>query len=68
MEYISKKNIFQENINLYNCQEYYLIKENAVYKFLIEKNNEQIFIKCKNYLLSLSFKDLSILTNIKFNH
>ena len=67
MEYKSKQNIFQEKINLYNCQEYYLIKENAVYKFLIEKNNEEIFIKCKNYLISLSYKDLSILTNIKFN-
>ena len=50
----------EDNSNIYNqnnwqeikyfsyYQEYYLIKENNIYKILINKNNEEIFIICKN--------------------
>jgi len=64
MEY---NNNFQENIHLYNYQEYYLIKENIVYKFFIEKNDNEIIIKSKNYLISFNHNDLSLLTEKEFN-
>ena len=69
----------EDNLNKYNqnnwqeikyftyYQEYYLIKENIIYKILIDKNNEEIFIICKNYYISLNIIDISSLTNIKFN-
>ena len=69
MEYIPSPNkyIYQENNNLYNIQEYYLIKENIVYKFLIEKNDKNIITKCENYIISFNHNDLSFLTKIKWN-
>ena len=33
-----------------DCQEYYLLKDNAIYKLIIGKNNAEIFIKNKNYI------------------
>jgi len=50
----------------YNYQEYYLIKENIVYKLVIEKNDKEIYIKYKNYLISFNHNDLSILTKKEF--
>ena len=38
-----------------------------VYKIEIEKNDEEIFIKYKKYLISFNHNDLSILTKKKFN-
>jgi len=67
MEFTSNSNNYKEKINLTNYQEYYLIKENIIYKIAIEKNDEEIFIKCKNYLISFNHKDLSLLTKEKFN-
>ena len=58
---------YLNNINYDYYQEYYLIKGNIVYKFTIEKNNEDIFIKCKNYFISVNKDDLNILTKLKFS-
>ena len=35
-------------------QEYYLIKENKVYKFIIYKGKIDIIIKCKNYEIKIN--------------
>ena len=69
----------EDNSNIYNqnnlqekkyfsyYQEYYLIKESNIYKILINKNNEEIFVVCKNYYVSININDISSLINIKFN-
>ena len=48
-------------INIIDYQEYYLIKENIIYKVLIGKNENQILIKCKDYMIDLTENDVSIL-------
>ena len=53
--------------DLIEYEEYYLIKENCVYKFLIGKKKKEIIIKCKNYELILNNKDLSTLTKANLN-
>ena len=55
---LNKYNIFQ---NLFDYEEYYLIKEKAAYKFIIGKRSNDIIIKCKNYELTFNNNDLSIL-------
>ena len=56
---------YDENYNYY--QEYYLIKDNIVYKIIINKDNKEIYIKCKSYCISLNISDLLVLTKIKFD-
>ena len=56
---------YDENYNYY--QEYYLLKENIVYKIIINKDNKEIYIKCNNYYISLNTNDLLILTKINFD-
>ena len=53
--------------NFDEYDEYYLIKENNVYKFIIGTNLDQLIIKYKNYYISLNNNDLSILTKCMFN-
>ena len=48
-------------------QEYYLIYSNTIYKFLIEKIENEINIINKNYKINLSSTDLSLLTSTEFN-
>ena len=60
-------NNIEENLYIDNYQEYYLIKENIVYKIVIEKKDNKIFIKYKNYLISFNHNDLSFLTKKDFN-
>ena len=62
-------NIKEENSfgDLIEYEEYYLIKENCVYKFIIGKKKKEIIIKCKNYELILNNKDLSTLTKTNLN-
>ena len=48
-------------------QEYYLIFNNTIYKFLIEKIENEINIINKNYKINLNSTDLSLLTSIEFN-
>ena len=64
---INTNNIYQEKKYFTYYQEYYLINENIVYKIIIDKNNEEVFIKCKNYSISLNNKNLSSLIKMKIN-
>ena len=64
---ISIQNDNEENTNYNYYQDYYLMKENIIYKIIIEKDDEDMFIKCKNYLISINQNDLSLLTKIQFN-
>ena len=57
----------QSLTSIVDCQEYYLINENVVYKIIIGRNIYELFIKCKNYLFIFNQNDLSILSKIKFN-
>ena len=52
-----------ENNNMLEHQKFYLIKENCVFKFIVGKSNNEIFIKCKNYETKLNRIDLSRLIN-----
>ena len=55
--------------NLIEYEEFFLIKNNNVFKFSIEKTNiNNINIRCKNYEIYLNENDLSILTNSLFNN
>ena len=64
---ISIQNDNEENTNYNYYQDYYLMKENIIYKIIIEKNDEEIFIHCKNYMISINQNDLSLLSKIQFN-
>ena len=50
----------------FDCQKYYLIKENNVFKFIIEKRNNFININCRNYNTQFNFINLSMITKIKY--
>ena len=55
--------IFQnENIDLYDYEEYYIIKGNFVYKIVIEKRKNDLTIKYRNYIVKLNKN------NLKINH
>jgi len=53
--------------DLIEYEEYYLIKGNSAYKFIIGKKETEIIIKCKNYELILNNNDLSTLTKTILN-
>ena len=53
--------------NIYDYQEYYLIKEKSVYKLLIGNLKNSIFIKCKHYYKIFGLKEISNLFQISFN-
>ena len=65
----NKNNLNEDNKfeNLFDYEEYYLIREKVVYKIIIGKRSNDIIIKCKNYELSLNNNDLSILTKTIIN-
>ena len=65
----NKTNLNEYNIfeNLFDYEEYYLIKEKIGYKFIIGKRSDNIIIKCKNYELIFNNNDLSILTKSILN-
>ena len=50
-----------------DCQEYYLLKDSAIYKIFVGKNNAEIWIKNKNYFYSFNQNDLSILIRDQIN-
>ena len=52
----------------YEFQEYYLVKDNIIYKITIERYNDEIFIKYRNYSISCNLKELSILFKKKFDN
>ena len=62
-------NINEDKSNEYliDYKEYYLIKENTVNKFIIEKRKSEIIIKSKNYQKILDLKELSIITKSILN-
>ena len=53
--------------NILDYQEYFLLKDNIINKIIIGKNKNEIFIKCKNYIISFNQIELSILFKIKIN-
>ena len=64
-KYLTSKDKYNE-INDYD--EYYLIKENNVYKFIIEINQDELIIKHKYYSINMNNNDLLILTKLMFNN
>ena len=50
----------------FKYEEYYLIKDNIIYKTIIEKIEKEIIIKIKNYIIIFNLRNLEILTKIKF--
>ena len=54
--------------NLYEFQEYYLIKEKNILKFMIGKRKTDIIIKCEKYEIEFSIDDLSFLTKTIFSN
>ena len=65
--YLTPKYEFNEKINLDEYDEYYLIKENNAYKFIIETNHDELIIRHKYYIINMNVNDLSFLTKCKFN-
>ena len=53
--------------NIYDYQEYYLIKEHSVYKLLIGNLKNAIFIKCKHYYKIFGLKEISNLFQKSFD-
>ena len=53
--------------NIIDYQEYYFLKENNIYKIILTKNEKDIFIKIKNYMISFNQIQLSRLLKIEFN-
>ena len=56
------------NEHLFDVQDFYLIKENKVFKFIIGKRLDIIFIKSNNYEIELNINELTILTKSFFNN
>ena len=50
-----KTQIFEEIIDY---QEYFILKDNIINKIGIGKNKNEIFIKCKNYIISFDHVEL----------
>ena len=70
-----KSNIYSSNFQFdisqtiktnIDYEEYYLIKENKIYKIFIGKDISGIFIKCKKYIIRLTKKDFSNLFKKQF--
>ena len=64
-----RNNINNNNllINLEQYEEYYIIKENRVFKIIIKKRKNGIIIKYKNYETKLNINNLFNLANIQFD-
>ena len=60
-EDINNKNDY--NMNCLDYQNYYLIKDNSVYKFRVEKRNEEVAIICSNYEFVFNNNILQIFTH-----
>ena len=60
-------NNFDLNENYIDYQEYYLLNHNLIYKITIFLNNNEIIIKCKNYIITLNINNIQDLTGIAFN-
>ena len=51
----------------YDLEEYYLFKENKIYKISIELLNDNIIIKSNKYSINFNTYDLSLILKINFN-
>ena len=56
----------KEKMNEINYQEFFIIKDNNIYKVILEKNNNKISISSGNYYKNFNLKELSILFKIDF--
>ena len=65
---INSKKEIKSLYNLIEYEEYFLIKENNVFKFIIEKEYNNIIIKCQNYEKRININDLSILNKSLFKN
>ena len=62
---IEKKYGYKSFNKIFEFQDYYLIKENSVFKIVIIKIEKILLIKCKSYQIQLNIDDLSRLIMIK---
>ena len=53
--------------HLIDYEDYYILKENKVYKFIIQKKDEEIIKKYKKYGIKFNINDFFILTKLKLN-
>lgn len=56
----------KEKVNEIYYQEFFIIKDNNIYKIILEKNNNKISISSGNYYKNYNLKELSILFKINF--
>ena len=61
---INNNNLF---IDLEQYEEYYIIKENRVFKIIIKKRKNGIIIKYKSYETKLNINNLFNLANVQFD-
>ena len=71
-EIINSKNNILNNVGLQEIiiyyHEYFLLKDNNIYKMIIIKYKDKIMIKTKNYQNKFDLNHLKILTSIKLNN
>lgn len=63
----NKINEYQSFLELLEYEEYYLIKDNNIYKIILGVDKSDIIIKSSNYLIKLNLLELNIVTSIEFN-
>ena len=59
-----KKDLFT---NIINYRDFYLLKDNIIYKILLGRTVNEIMIKSQNYLSHMDEEDLSIILGESFN-
>ena len=66
-----ENNIFENNENQnyeYENQEYYLIKDNIIYKMTLERNINEIIIRYRNHSINCNINELSVLFKNNFDN
>ena len=66
-----ENNIFENNENQnyeYENQEYYLIKDNIIYKMTLERNINEIIIRYRNHSINCNINELSVLFKNNFEN
>ena len=53
--------------NMIDYQEYFLLNDNIINKIIIGQNKKEIFIKCKNYMISFNQIEFSTLIKAQVN-
>ena len=70
MEETNSKNLSKDLLSqeiILEYQEYYLPFYNSTFKIILIKNQNEIIIKCKNYMISFNELDISLLTKSNFD-